>query len=108
MSDLRPPIASALTAFGVDAVVTLPGEDAVETRAIWLAPRAVEVPVGSNHQRVEARRVLSIPISTVPAVPRGTIISAPEAEGQVAQDWKVDAHEHVDYDHHRVVVAPTA
>ena len=107
MSDLRPPIASALGAFGVDAMVTPPGEAAVATQAIWLAPRTVEVPVGSDHQRTESRRVLSIPISDVPAVPMGTIISAAESEGQAAQNWKVDASEHLDYDHHRVVVVPT-
>ena len=42
MSDLRPPLSAALDAFGLDAVVTPPLGDPVETRVIWRANDSAE------------------------------------------------------------------
>ena len=106
--DLRPPIASALTAFGVDAVVTVPDEIPVSTTALWLAPDTVEVPVGADQVRREQRRIVALRLSDIPQVPRETIISAPEFAGGVVRDWKVDSTERLDYDHVRVIVVPVA
>lgn len=105
--DLRPPIASALVAFGVDAIVAPPGETPVSVTALWLAPDTVEVPVGgSGPPRREQRRIVALRLSDVPQVPRGTIISASEYKGGASQDWKVDSTERLDYDHVRVLVVP--
>lgn len=103
--DLRPPIASALVAFGVDATVTPPGAAAVSTRVIWHAPNTVEVGDG-DLQRREMRRVLTVPASDVAKLPRETLIKAPESKGQTVRDWKVDSSERLDYDHHRAFVVP--
>ena len=106
MADLRPEIASALRAFGLDALVTLtPGADAVTTEAFWLPPRTVEVPGGGN-RRVEPQRVLVIPLSEVSEVPRGTEVSIAEVRGGTVLDWRVDAIVHHEVDHVRVMVVP--
>lgn len=106
MSDLRPPFAAALRAFGVAATVTLPDGDPVETRVLWQPPVTEEYPTGSDHRRATPRRRMSIGADDVPNVPRGTIINAAEVRGRAAADWKVDETERVDNDHHRVVVLP--
>jgi hypothetical protein len=104
VSDLRPPIGIALDAFGVDATVTPPGADAVETRAIWLPSTTVET--GEELRRAEPRRVLALPLEGLPEVPRGTVVTVPEFEGADPSDWKVDAAERIDFDHYRAVVMP--
>lgn len=102
--DLRPPLESAMGAFSLAAVVTPPDGDPVETEAFWLPPTTVEVPVGAELRRAEERRVLVLPKSDVPQVPRGTIIAIPEYEGAATSEWRVDSMEGVHHDHHRVVV----
>ena len=103
MLDLRPTFASALTAFGVGASITVPGGDPVTTTVVWSAVETVAVRVG-EHERAEARRMVSIPLADVPSVPRGTLISAPEVNGETARSWKVDAIERIDVDHIRALV----
>ena len=105
--DLRPPLESALDAFAPSepAVVTVPGEGPVETRAFWLPPTTEDVP-GGDLRRSESHRVLVLPKSTVPQAPRGTIVSIPESEGADASEWRVDSLEHDGHDEHRVIVVP--
>lgn len=104
MADLRPSFESALAAFGLAAVVTLPDGEPVATRAMWLPSDTVNRPAGSDYRRAEVRRVLALPSDDVPQVPRGTVVSVPEGGGSA--DWSVDEAERIDFDHHRVVVVP--
>jgi hypothetical protein len=104
--DLRPSLESALSAFALPAVVTPPGGDPVETRAFWLPSTIEQVGVGPEFRRSEARRVLVLPTSEVPQVPRGTIVSMAEYEGGEAREWATDSMERFDSDHHRVWVVP--
>lgn len=106
MSDLRPPFVAALDAFGVAATVTVPDGEPVETRVLWQPPITEEYPTGSDHRRATPRRRMAIPLADVPNVPRGTVILAPEVQGDTAVEWSVDETERVDSDHHRVVVIP--
>lgn len=104
MSDLRPPLVAALDAFGVAATVAVPDGDPVETRILWQPPITEEYPTGSEYRRATPRRRMTIPLSDVPQVPRGTIINAPEVSGGDEGRWSVDETERVDSDHHRVIV----
>ena len=106
MADLRPSFESALAAFGLAAVVTLPDGGPVATRAMWLPTDTVNRPAGSDYRRAEVWRVLALPSDDVPQVPRGTVVSVPESEGGESADWSVDEAERIDFDHHRVVVVP--
>lgn len=104
--DLRPALGTALDAFALPAVVTPPGGDPVETRAFWLATRTEESEVGTEFRRSEARRILVLPASDVPQVPRGTLIAMAEhADGETRQ-WSTDSMQRFDSDHHRVWVIP--
>jgi len=91
-------------AFGLDAVVTIPGGDPVPTVAFWLPPVTVDHPTGADYRRAEAKRVICVPADDVPAVPRGTTIVMPEMDGMAPASWVVDETERIDSDHHRVIV----
>ena len=109
MVDLRPSLEPALRAFAPSelAQVLVPGGGAsVPTRAFWLPLTTEPVPSGGELRRSEPRRVIVVPKSTIPKLPRGTIISIPEYEGAVASDFKVDSLEHSGHDEHRAVVVP--
>jgi hypothetical protein len=114
VTDIRPTIDVAMDAFSLGATVTPPGGPAVEVRAFWLPSRPAEVPNGSEIRRVEPQRVLVLPLVglldglavTLPAVPRGTIVSIPEFLGADVADWKVDSAERLDFDHFRAIVVP--
>lgn len=105
--DLRPTLAAALGAFAhsLPAVVTPPDDSPVETQAFWLGYKTEEQEV-AEFRRSELRRVLVLPRETVPRVPRGTIIAMPEQEGGPVAEWRVDAMDSFQPDHHRVVVVP--
>lgn len=105
MTDARPSITSALDALGLDAVVTPPGGDPVETRAMWLGS-STEVPPGQDSRRVERHRVLALPLEGLPAIPRGTIVTIPEYDGAAATDWSIDSVLREDWDSRRVLVLP--
>ncbi len=102
--DLRPDLEAPLAMWALPATVTVPDGAAVETEAFWLPPKTVEVPVGNGMVRAEERHVLVLPRADVPQVPRGTIVSVAEAEGEDVQEWRVDAMDRVHVDHYRVVV----
>lgn len=94
----------AMSFQGVDATVTVPNGDPVETRAIWTQPVSELMPVGHDFQRREPRRVLALARSAVPQLPRGTLIVAAEYEGATPRSWKVDAIERMDADQVRAIV----
>src|SRR5687768_3198209 len=78
---------------GVAATVTRPAPDEtpIETRGIWVTspleePRAF----GTDFQRRAPRRVLALPVSAVPTLPRGTLVSAPDQSGGAVKVWRVD------------------
>ena len=114
MGDLRPPIAAALTAFGVAATVTRPAPDdtPIVTTAIWVPPdrrsRSDEVYEYRNElaRRQAERLVLGLPRSAVPTLPIGTVIAAPLVSGATSQTWRVEEHERDEPDEWRVVVVP--
>lgn len=104
--DARPPLSAALGAFGLAAVVTPPTGPSVETTVVWLPPQTVDVPVGGEMRRAEARRVMVLPLEDVIACPRGTVVQVPEFSGAETLSWRVDETDRIDGDHFRVVVVP--
>jgi hypothetical protein len=107
MPDLRPSITSALAAFGISAVVTVPGASPVPTTVIWLAPVAIQTE-GVVSRTNDPLPVLSLPRSAVPTVARGTLIVAAEYAGGPAATWCVEAILGKTADEIRVVVIPQA
>jgi hypothetical protein len=108
VSDIRPPLAAALSAFGLPAAISPPGAPAVETTVVWLPSTTTDTPTASDFRRAEAHRVLAFPVADVPEVPRETLISAPEYLGGERSDWQVDEVERIDYDHWRATVLPAS
>jgi hypothetical protein len=103
MTDARPPIAAFFDAFGVDAVVTPPGEWPIDTSVVWLTPNPVLEP-SDGFSRREAQRLMAIRRSDVPAVPVGTMVLAPEMSGGSNVSWRVDGVDLVEPEHVRVFV----
>lgn len=104
--DARPTFEAVLAAFGVEAEVTVPGGTPVGTRVAWMPPVSVEAPAGEAFRRVEARRVVAVPKSAVPQLPRGTVVFAPEEQGGTPSAWSVDEVQRVYSDHYRATVVP--
>lgn len=90
--DLRVPVETVMTAFGVPAIVTLPNEYPLPpTTGIWSAfPLDDDRPVGTDFQRREPRRVFSLPRSVTASMPRGALIEAPEVLNGPVKTWRVD------------------
>jgi len=95
-----------IRAFGVEVevIVTPPGGAPVSTSGVWLPPRSLDNLAEGSFQRAEQKRVFCLPLDGLPAVPRGTIVSAPESKGAAVANWRVDEAERVDFDHYRAVV----
>ena len=106
MANHRVPIASALEAFSVEATVTVPGGGSVVTSGIWVTPLSEEMPVGQDFSRREPRRVLALPRSDVPQLPRGSTIVAVEDGGAVLRTWQVDGIDRMEGDCVRAIVVP--
>lgn len=104
MSDLRPSFDAFQAAFGLPAVVRVPDGSPVSTTIIWAPPQTDETPAGMDVRRAAERRILSISRADVPQVPRGTIVTVAEDEDGEAKTWRVDSMDHIDSDHHGVVV----
>src|SRR4051812_44470006 len=86
-------MSSMVTAFGLAITVTRPSpdDDAVQTSGIWLSPAEEPQPYGSDLNRAGPRPVMAIPLTTsLPNVPRGTLIVAPEYDGGPSLRWQVD------------------
>lgn len=95
------------TVFGVPVTVSLDAGD-VATTGIWMTPQTEGYPGGLDLHRRDPRQVLVIPRSDVDSLPRGTVITAPEAAGGAVQSWRVDGFEAIEPDHYRAVVIPNA
>lgn len=92
---------------GVAAAVTRPGLDftPITTTVIWgIEPVGDGQPYGTDFHRGEPRRTLTIAKADVPTMPRGTVIIAPEVEGESAKTWVVDGIERALADQWRVFV----
>lgn len=93
-----------LLVHGVPATVTIPGGDPVMTRLLWTRS-SIGAPAELEIQQIEARRVAVLPKIDVPAVPRGTLISAPETQGGTNRLWRVDAPDQIhEPELHRFIV----
>jgi hypothetical protein len=107
LADMRVPMAAALAAFGVSATVTRPNEEPiVGVTVMWISPLTEMFPGGGDLKVADRQRVLVISLAEVPAVPRGTVIEAPEIAGASPGLWVVDALERREADHVRVLVVP--
>ena len=106
--NLHPPLASALTAFGVDATVKVPSSSAVSASVVWITPLTEGHPTGEELTRAEKRWVMAIAKGEVPSVPRETLVTAPGPFGGAAKVWRVDGTERIEDDHVRVVVVENA
>ncbi len=95
-------------AFGVPATVTRPAPDntSVVTTAVWLPEPLDETrPAGTDFQRREPRKVLALRRGdSLPTMPRGTIVAAPEISGGAAKNWRVDELDRTLPDEWRVIV----
>lgn len=77
----------------VDGVLTMPAPNntPLDIRAIWLTPEAPVQPFGQDLGRVDPKRVLAIQrTATLPSIPRGSVIVAPETEGGTDKTWRVE------------------
>jgi hypothetical protein len=104
--DARVDFAPLLDAFGVPATVTLPAPDdtPIETVGIWLAPLMADEPTGSGFTRREPLHVFAVRKSTVPRLPVGSRIDAPELAGGAVLTWLVDGIDQTDADHTRALL----
>lgn len=85
-------MSSMVAAFGLAITVTRPSPDVdpVSTSGIWSSPASEPQPYGAEFNRVDPRRVMSIPVSaTLQAIPPGSIVVAPEYEGGPLLTWLV-------------------
>ncbi len=106
MGDCRPPLSAALRAFGLAATVTVPDGAPVSTTVFWMPPSTEQVPSGTDFRRAEPQRVLVVPLSAVPAIPRETVIAVPLVKDGDILEWSVDGFERLESDHYRLVVVP--
>lgn len=95
-----------IEAHGVPAVVTVSGESPVTTRGIWLTPITDGFPGSHDFQRRDPTRVFALTRVAVPAVPRGTLIVAPEKAGDADQRWRVEGPERIEADNGRYILIP--
>ena len=102
-SDLRPSFASAQSAFGTAATVTVPGAEDISATVIWVPPVSTEYPA-SEYRRVEPVLVIAVGVDEVALIPRGTVFRLTPLEGGSVADFKADEVARVDSDHYRVVV----
>jgi len=97
-----------LSAHGVPAVVTrpVPDEAPISTTGIWAPtePQQDGQPVGTDFRRLDSRRVLALPRSDVPSLPRGTTIVAALHSGGAEKTWIVDGLDRVEADTWRAIV----
>lgn len=108
-ADYRVPMVPVLEAFGVAITVTVPPfeDDPVATTGVWVTSITQDVPFGTDFQRRERRRVLTMALSSALAsVPRGSVVYAPEFAGGTVLRWRVDGFEVQEADHVRAVLVP--
>lgn len=112
MGDLRPSMASALSAFGLPVILTRPTPDntPVTTTGIWLPPLQEERMFGTDFQRRDPRAVMAVArTASLTNAPRGTLVTAPELDGGPPLTWRVDGYDTpVEVDHMRLILIQTA
>lgn len=101
--DARVPFTTIQSAFGVAGVVTRPDEDPIDTTVVW-DPRVPELVPGGEFMRADRPRVVAINRDEVPTLKVGTVIEAPEREGDTSRRWVVTDIDQQDVDHHRAFV----
>lgn len=106
MGDARVSPAEIFDAFGVDAIVTRPSQDAIETSVVWINPTTDPFPSGAALQMADPQRLLTVRRDEVPTLPTGTVIQAPEFEDGPIKTWKVDSIAHYEADLIRALVVP--
>jgi hypothetical protein len=104
MTDVRPPISSLFSLYGVPATITPPGGAPIATRVVWHSPIVEGFPEGAALTAHEQRRRLSIRKDQIATVKTGTVVSAVELVGGAAQDWTIDGVEYEDSQIARVFV----
>lgn len=94
------------SAFGVPATVTRPdpNDTPVATTIVWGSWLTEDALGGSQVQRREPKRVLSVRLDQVPTLPRGSVIEAAEVAGGTSKRWRVDGLERLETDLGRYVV----
>jgi hypothetical protein len=109
MSDFRVPMDAICRAFGLAITVTPVGGTAVSTTGVWTTSLDEAMPFGQDYARREPRKVLAIPrTAALDAVPRGSVILAPETEDGTVVTWRADGFDGATSpDLHRVVVVRT-
>lgn len=106
MGDIRVRPPALFRAFGVDATVTRPGQDAIDTSVVWVNQTTDGVPLGAALQMADPKRLLVVRRDHVPTLPLGTVIQAPEIDGDDIKVWKVDTIVHYEPDLIRALVIP--
>ena len=87
-------IESGMLAGSTIATVIVDGLEPVTVRALWSVPELSTAPAGAPLQRQDPLLRLSFLRRDVPALPRGTIIEAPEKPtGGPVVRWSVDVVE---------------
>lgn len=90
---------------GVPATVTPFGGSPVSTQLIWMVEPATDgQPYGTDIRRSDPRRLAAISKADVPTLARGTVIAAPEVEGEADKTWVVDGFDRALADQWRVFV----
>jgi hypothetical protein len=91
---------------GVPATVTraVPHDTPIETVLIWVDRSTPESPDGARVPRRDVRRIAVLNPLDVDTIPTGTRVAAPELQGGVVRQWKVDGIDRVDADQVRVVL----
>lgn len=88
---------------GVPATVTVNGTP-TPTRVIWLSDQTQGQ--GGEVERKIGTRFMAIRRDHVPAIPVGSLVTAPPPNSATALNWKVDGYGEQQSDHHRVIVRP--
>lgn len=96
MSDLRPSLEAAFAAFALDATVTPPGGDSIETSGFWVSPFTDDVPGDLDFSRREARRVFVLRRADLPSLPLKSVIEAPLVTGGTVLRWQVDGFDRIE------------
>lgn len=98
---------------GVPITVIRPSPDdtPVTTSGIWMAlPLDEARPLGTDFQHTAPRKVMAIRLdASLPTIPRGSLVSAPELQGATVKSWRVDRTDRpYEVDEFRVLLVQTA
>lgn len=92
---------------GVSATVhTADDVTPVSITGVWQTWLTEDALSGAQLQRREPKRVFAVRLSESAALPRGTIIEAPEDPGTSIKRWRIDGVERQDADLMRYIVVP--